>query len=200
MGFESEVVAIKARKRFEGKLHVDSRILEFRSRELKCEFPLDGKTHASFSGQLIKVARGKEKINFEVPGQADRWVDKILNPPDRAKKLGLKEGLVCWLSKGLGRSLAAEVRESGGKVTRDVARCDLAFFWIDDRGKLPELLGLCGDLPAESSIWAVYPKGAKTITQSDVMNAMKKLGFGPSKTAAFDEDISSMRYRRKSGS
>ena len=197
MGLEAKTIAIQNRNRYSGRLHVDSKTLEFRGAELKWAVELGPKVKATYADSLLKVTEGRKTIRFEIEKGGERWVDKILNPPNRMDKLGIKPGTTCWISKGFDRSLLSEIKERGGKSTRTIGKCDLAFFFIEATEALGELLTVCQTLPTDTNIWVVYPKGAKSITQSDVMSALKKIDFGPSKTASFAEGISSMRYRRK---
>lgn len=149
------------------------------------------------SKQRLTVTKGRNKAVFEIGNDGDKWVRKILDPLSRMDKLGVKPGMACWLSRGFGKDFQAELKQHGGKVTRQIGKCELAFFFIRHRDQLGDLFEVCESLPDKTNIWTVYPKGHDAITQSDVMNALKKPGFGPGKTATFDEGVSSMRYARK---
>lgn len=197
MGLEAKAILMANRKRLAGKLHLDSRSLQFRSRQVKHDILLRDVTSATAKGLELHVSINHSNYVFEVPERPERWVDKILNPPSLAKKLGIKPGQNCWLSPGFSRSFAATIRDAGGKIKRSGESCDLAFYFIDDRAGLQPLVHTCQRLPDALSIWVVYPKGSADITQSDVMETMKRINFGPSKTASIDDATSSMRYRKK---
>ncbi|MEM7453344.1 MAG: hypothetical protein AAF456_03205 [Planctomycetota bacterium] len=197
MGLETLTTAHKGRSKYEGKLHLDSKTLKFSGKDFKWSASLGPDLKVSSRGTRLSVSSGTEKIVFEIGDKVDRWVDKILNPPSLLDKLAVKPGMRCWLSKGFRREFAAEIRARGASITRQLDRCDLAFCFVADRQRLDELVDVCFELAAGINVWAVYPKGASTITQGDVMKTMKQIGFGPSKTAAFDDHLSSMRYAKK---
>ncbi len=199
MGLEIKTVAVKGAKKFSGKLHLDSRELKFSSPEFKWSIPLGDGIKAIAKKTKLIVSKGRDKVTFEIGERPERWVDKILNPPSRLDKLGVKPGMKCWLSKGFESEFKTELKSQEAKITRQIDNCDLAFFSIDDRKNFGSLLECCDAMPGATNIWVVYPKGSNAITQGEVMGTLKKAGFGPSKTASFDEQLSSMRYKRKLG-
>jgi hypothetical protein len=113
------------------------------------------------------------------------------------QKLGVKPKTICWVSKGFDRAFFAELKTIGATITRSVNKCGLAFLYLEDRGELPEIKRVADLLPPKINLWIVYPKGDSRITQANVMTATQSLGMGPSKTAAFDDKHSSMRFTRK---
>ena len=197
MGLEITTVAVKGAKKFKGKLHLDSKELKFSSKEFKWSMPLGDGINAVAEKTKLIVSKGRDKVTFEIGEKPERWVNKILNPPSRLDKLGVKASMKCWLSTGFNPEFKTELKGREAKVTRQIDKCDLAFFLVDDRKNLGSLLECCDALPDAVNIWVVYPKGSDAITQGDVMETLKKAGFGPSKTAAFNERLSSMRYKRR---
>lgn len=197
MGLEATTVARKGRKRFEGKLHLDSKSLTFRSPDLRWAAELGESISAESKNDLLIVKQGDEKVTFEIGEKAPKWVEKILNPPTRVTKLGIKPEHRFWLSKGFPRSFAEELKSTGAKATRQMEKCDIAFWRVTEREALIEFAALASRLPEKVNIWIVWPKGSKAIGQTDVMKKTRSLGFGPSKTAAFDDDHSSMRFAKK---
>lgn len=197
MGLEAAAVAIEKENQIPGKLHVDSKQIEFRSKSLRWSIPLDHETAASAEGPRLVVRRRRKKFVVEVGKEIDKWVSKVNNPPSRMKKLGVKPGHVCWLSKGFGKAFADELRLQGAKVTRKLATAEILFLKTETLPELKCLPELIADIEGGTHLWIVWPKGIDSIRQSDVLSAAKELGMGPSKTAAFDDGLSSMRFTFK---
>ena len=195
MGLEEKVTAKKGRKTFDGKLHVDSRQLEFRSKEFKWNVSLDGKPDAEASKGLLVVQNGSEKVSFKV-SEPQKWVSKILNPPSLTKKLGVKSEQCCFISKGFDRAFKTEIRAAGAKIVRSIERAELLFLRIDSVEQLSSFDEVASELESGVNIWVIWPKGSKNIGQSDVMRRAKSLGLGPSKTASINDDHSSMRFAK----
>lgn len=197
MGLECETIAKNGKLAVAGKLHLDSKQLSFRSSELKFTIELGPNVSATAKGSSLLVSSGSEQYTFQVGKPVDRWVRKILNPPTRVEKLGIKDGSSVWVSKGFDRQFRTEIKNANAKTTRQLATCDLALVFIASRVELGLLIEPLDKLPDRVNIWVVWPKGSDAISQSDVMNLVRASGFGPSKTAAFDDQKSSMRFARK---
>ncbi len=196
MGLEAKTTAVKGQVSATGRLHVDSKQIAFTSKDLKWSLDLGPAVKTkSTNGQLV-VWKGQDKITFDVE-KVDRWIDKIMNPPSLLEKLGVKPEMKCWLSSGFSRTFRQQLKDGAASITRKIENCDLAFLFLNDREQFGLMMETCEQLPEKINIWVVYPKGVQQITQGDVMSQMKKIGFGPGKTAAFDDQLSSMRYRRK---
>ena len=197
MGLEAKVVARQGQNVVEGRLFLDSRALSFRSKELKWSVDLGPKVQADVARGQLTVREGRKKIIFEIGEKAQRWADKILNPPSRMTKLGVKAEQKCWLSKGFNKEFRDELKQQGASITRQPDACDLAFCFIADRTRLDQLEEVVNQLSVGTNVWVVWPKGVTGISRSEVMEEARSLGMGPSKTASFDDEHSSMRYAVK---
>jgi hypothetical protein len=197
MGLEAKTIVRHGRKRFAGKLHLDSKSLTFRGPEFRWSAELGNSVTAETKDDLLIVSNGTEKVSFEVGPQAQAWVKKILDPPNLITKLGIKPKQKLWISKGFPKSFIAETKQHGASVTRQIEDCELAFWCVTKREQLIEFVDIADRLPERVNLWIVWTKGSQSIGQTDVMNQAKSSGFGPSKTAAFDDKHSSMRFARK---
>ncbi len=197
MGLEIRTNAILGKKKFQGQLHLDSKTLSFRGPDLKWEQQLCGQFTVFERAGVLHFQSGREKIAFEVGKTTNTWVEKILNPPDRLKKLGIKPNTSVWLSTGFDKRFRDELKAIGVKVIRKIEKCHVAFWNVASREQLVDFQELVEDLPVGINIWVVWPKGSDAIRQRDVMETTKAHGFGPSKTASFDATHSSMRYAKK---
>ena len=93
MGLEQKnCVAIIKNAESTGSLHVDSNELSFRSADLKWSIKVGKGTSARAEDGDLVVRRGSKSATFQVGSKAEKWVDKVLHPPSRGKKLGLKSG------------------------------------------------------------------------------------------------------------
>jgi hypothetical protein len=197
LGLESKATAKTGTKRVLGRLHLDSKQLEFSSPGFKWRTTLGADVKAEARKNWLVVGQGRDKIEFDVGKDAARWVEKILNPPDRPKKLGLKTGMKAWVGAGFDSAFKAELKGSGVSTLRDPGKCEIAFCKISHRDELKQIDLLLRKIPDGVNIWLVWPKGVDEIRQADVMHTTAKENFGPSKSAAFDDRFSSMRFARK---
>lgn len=197
MGLESRVRARYKRQESDGRLHLDSQELTFRGTEFKWSARIDQGIKAVAANGRLVVRTAREQIEFEVGDTVERWVEKILNPPTRLQKLGVKAGMKCWVSSGFDAEFKNELTSNGALLVKKLAECQLAFFLLTKRSDLIKLVSSLGGLPLGVNIWLVWPKAKDTVSQNDVMQTAREHGMGPSKTAAFDESHSSMRFALK---
>lgn len=197
MGLELKTIALNGSEQYAGKLHLDSQSLTFSSKEFKWSIALASRPSVKQSGTKLVIASGAETVSFEVGDEGPRWAHKILNPPNRMDKLGVKPNMRCWVSRGFSRVFLSEIRGAQANITKHLDRSELAFLKVTNRDELSPLLAACETLPQHVNLWVVWPKGSDAVHQGDVMSLTRDLGFGPSKTAAFDETHSSMRFARK---
>lgn len=198
MGMEAKVRMRRGATEGSGALHLDSTTLEFRSKQIRWSAKLgpDIQATANAAGWLTVTCAG-ETFEFELGKQAAKWAEKILNPPSRLQKLGVKPGMKCRKSGTFDASFLAELKTVDVAVTRSLERCDLAFLLLPHRESLGRIADVAAKLPAGINLWVVWPKGSEAIGQADVMKAAASLGLGPSKTPAFDERHSSLRFAKK---
>ena len=181
----------------EGKLHLDSKSLAFVSPELKWTVELDNDLKVEAADGWLIVSLKRDKAKFEIGEDAAKWANAILNPPTRLSKLGVKPSMRYWISGKFEPFFPKELKSFGAVETRKPAECDIAFLYVSDRAQLADLAHLAKSLRLKVNVWIVWPKGSATISQSQVLEAAAQLQMGPSKTAAFDDRHSSMRFAKK---
>ncbi len=198
MGKELATTARYRGQSYQGTIYLESAQISFKSPELRWCVPLGAPTTATATGASVSVRRDGEELEFRVGNAAEKWAEKICNPPTRMTKLGVKAGHKIWLSSGFDQTLRSELKQAGAKLTRQLENSQLALLAVSNRQQLgARWPPLARDLPAGVNVWIVWPKRGQEITQADVMGAAQAAGFGPSKTAAFDDQHSSMRFACK---
>lgn len=197
MGLELRVRARYKRQESDGRLHLDSQELNFRGTEFQWSTRIgQGIKAVATNGRLV-VRADREQIEFDVGETAEKWVEKILNPPSRLQKLGVKTEMKCWVSSGFDSGFKDELTSNGSLLVKKIAECQLAFFLLTKRSDLTKLVSSVSELPLGVNIWIVWPKGTDAVSQKDVMQTARECGMGPSKTAAFDASHSSLRFALK---
>ena len=138
MGLETKTFAIQNRRKTPGKLYLDSKSLSFRSNEMKCEFSLGDSLSAKVLNGKLYVQQGQTRVVFELGSAAPKWLEKILNPPSRTKKLGIKPDNKVWLSVGFEKAFRDEIKETGATITRKLERSDLAIWKVAGKEQLSQ--------------------------------------------------------------
>ncbi|PVM86231.1 DUF3052 domain-containing protein [Caulobacter radicis] len=137
------------------------------------------------------------------PGQADKWVHAILNPPTRLDKLGVKPGMSVVVD---GVDDEAFLEELSTRVDAEVGTgedfedVDLLFLAADDLGQLDRLEDLQGALAEKGAIWVVSQKGKTApLKDVDVLAAARGVGLSDTKVCAFSKTHTALRFVRRKG-
>ncbi|PLR20179.1 DUF3052 domain-containing protein [Caulobacter zeae] len=137
------------------------------------------------------------------PGQAEKWVHAILNPPTRLDKLGVKPGMKVAVDgvddEAFLDELADRVEAEIGPG-EDFEDLDLLFLAADDLGQLDRLEDLQGALAEKGAIWVVSQKGKTApLKDVDVMAAARGVGLVDTKVCAFSKTHTALRFVRRKG-
>ena len=204
MGREATCTARHAGKTSAGKALLETAELVFRG---------DFRVAVRFE-DITTVSAGTSKLTVRWPGgtlvldlgaQAERWAQRIRNPPTRLDKLGVKATSIVALLGGardatrpggdaelelfvteLGARGATVVRGTIDAGALDVENTsDILFLWLERRDDLRPLARLARSMRDDAALWVLRPKGSAAVSESDVRAAAKAARLVDVKVAAF---------------
>jgi hypothetical protein len=149
----------------------------------------DGKLHLQWSGDSAVLELGEP---------AEKWAHAILHPKSTIEKLGVKPGMKL---SAVGMPVDSTMKDaqkaaasfSRAKPLRD---SDIIFFGIDSPVALSGLRKLISSLSANGSIWVVYPKGRKEITELRVLQAGRAAGLYDVKVVSYSATLTALKFVR----
>jgi hypothetical protein len=195
MGNEANCSASLGRQKARGKALLETSELIFRSEDeaLRLKIPFATiKSAKAVDGELrLEIPEGLAV--FALGANAAKWCEKILHPKTRIEKLGVKPNGLVSLLGDFRDDFVAELRSTTKNVTSGkVAEASESIFLSAGTAKdLGQVAKLAKSLKGATSLWIVYPKGQKVITENDVLAAGRKaqlkdvkvVGFSPTHTA-----------------
>ncbi len=171
-----------------GRLALETSEIIYRSDALRLKISLKDIRSATAEGGSLIIAWSGAQAVFEIGPKAPKWVDKILNPPSLATKLGIKPGLKISIRGDLG---------SAFKPAPLVPGSDIILFHAATLEDLEEVPKLITSLAPKGALWIIYPKGRKDIRESDVRSAALGAGLVDIKVAAFDKTLTATKWVRR---
>jgi hypothetical protein len=193
MGQELECKArIGRRARMVGKAQLETDFLLFRGPE---------RFKVSF-GELtsVKADRGILKLEFaggpaelELGAAAEKWAQKILNPPSLMDKLGVKPGLTVRLIGEFEASFGKDIAERQA-VTLATGQCNVLFLAAGKLAELDRIRKLKTNLKSGGALWVIYPKGVSDIKESQVIQAGRAAGMKDVKVARFSATHTALKF------
>jgi hypothetical protein len=147
---------------------------------LKIPFQSIGTMEASDGRLLVSFSGGQAA--FELGPAAEKWRQKILNPPTLMDKLGVKAGSRVSVEGVDDPAFLRELKSRGPVAARQ--DCDIVFFGAQREAALKRITVLKKRIAPAGAFWVIYPKGQKTITEVGVIAAGRAAGLVDVKVAS----------------
>jgi len=193
MGAEVTCTARFKRQTVSGKARLETDVLQFRGADLRLSIPFKEMSKVEARAGALSVTFGAGTASFDIGAAAPKWVDKILHPPSRLKKLGAAPD---WRVSAIGVADNAFLSELEAVVAqlsigRVLKESDAIFFGVTNAAELARLEKLKPSLKPNGAIWIIRPKGRPEISEQATMAAgkaaglvdVKVVGFSPTHTA-----------------
>src|SRR5271169_7855 len=124
------------RRTLAGKAYLEGDHILFRGEERLKIFLKDLQSVTAQAGVLTLDFPGGP-ASLELGAAAGKWADKILHPPSRADKLGIKSGLTVRLDGEFDGGFLDELRDT--EIVAGKAKADLIFLAAPDRQALARI-------------------------------------------------------------
>jgi len=192
MGQELDCRIRYQKKIFTGRALLETDHLLFRGEErIKVLFKqLRGVTAA---GGVLKLDFPQGPAELELGPAAEKWAHKILHPPSRLDKLGVKAGLTAQMTGEFEPGFADELQAAGVKV-ESKGKHDLVFFSAHKTGELAKIAKLAAGLKPAGALWVIYPKGIQDIREVQVIEAGRAAGLKDVKVASFSTTHTGLKF------
>jgi hypothetical protein len=133
------------------------------------------------------------------PGEAEKWLHAIQNPPGRLDKLGVKAGQTVVVEGLDDPEFLAELSERVEPVEA-YENVDLLFLGVEDLADFDQLEDLAGGLAAKGAIWIVAQKGkGAPLKDTQILAAAREQGLVDTKVCAFSKTHTALRFVRRKG-
>jgi hypothetical protein len=187
MGAEATVTARFKSEVASGKARLEAEVLHFRGGDLRLSIPFKQMSKVTARGGVLSVTYPGGTASFDLGPAAPKWADKILHPPSRLQKIGVKPG---WRVTAIGVDDDAFLKDLEGAVAqlsvgRVVKACDAIFFGVTREAELARLEKLKGSLKPNGALWIIRPKGRPEISERGTMAAGKAAGLVDVKVVGF---------------
>jgi hypothetical protein len=189
MGQELDCTLHYRKRTLTGKAYLETAFILFRGEErLKIRFEQLTGVHAA--GGVLRLEFAEGPALFELGAAAGKWARKILHPPTRLEKLGVKPGLAIAVGGELELEFLREIGEVAGAKTK----VDLLFLAAQRTADLARIAKLKARLKPRGALWVVYPKGVTAIREIEVIEAGRAAGLKDNKVASFSSTHTALRF------
>lgn len=193
MGAEAVAKRLMGKSWIPGRALLETDDLIFRG-DARCKVPYRDITKITAKGHRLEVATNMETFVFELEADAEAWAKKIQNPKGRLEKLGVKPGSKVALLCMSDETFRTELDKAGVTPTTHDRNLDAVFAGAGDRGELHDFGSWKRHIANDGAVWVVFPKGRKEITESDVLEAGRKVGLKDVKVVRFSETHTALKF------
>jgi hypothetical protein len=133
------------------------------------------------------------------PGQADKWLHAIQNPPGRLDKLGVKAGQTVVV-EGIDDAEFLDELSTRAPPVEAYEDIDLLFLGVEDLADFDQLEDLTGGLGPKGAIWIVAQKGkGAPLKDVEILTAAREQGLVDTKVCAFSKTHTALRFVKHKG-
>ena len=170
-----------------GKARLETDVLHLRGADLKLDVPFKQMKKVRAADGALSFNGPRGTVTLDLGPDAPKWADKILHPPSRLAKIGVKPD---WHVATLGiddQDFLTELEGAAAilSIGRTIKNCDAIFFGATAASQLGRLHVLRRSLKPDGALWVVRPKGRPEISEAAVMQAGKAAGLVDVKVVSF---------------
>lgn len=194
MGQEVECTMRYRERQVAGKAQLESDYVLFRGGEDRLKVPFKELTGVTAAAGVLRLEFAGGPAELELGKAAEKWAGKILNPPTRADKLGLKPGLTALLVGQFDKEFVQEVAARGVVSATARQKADIIFCLVERTADLSQTAEVARGMKPDGALWIVFPKGLKTIREIEVIEAGRAAGLKDIKVASFSSTHTALKF------
>src|SRR5678816_2403241 len=161
MGQEADCKARFKKQVSAGHAMLETDYVLFRG-DFRVKIPFKSMRKVKATGDWLKIDAPEGALELDLGPAAAKWEQKILHPPSRLDKIGVKAGHKVVILGVDDAALAGELAERGAIVAkRAAAGTDIVLLGAGKKLDLDRLEALKPAIHPAGAVWIVYPKGVK---------------------------------------
>jgi len=185
MGREAACTATWKRQRADGRALLETESVIFRG-PFRVELRFDSLTRVETRGGTLSLETPAGTLVLALDeGEAERWADRIRNPPTLADKLGVTPGMHVIVVGVDDDAVVGMLRARAGRLTlgRIAKGADMIVCGLGRAADLRRFATLRAAIDPDGAIWTVRPKGVPEISEAAVRAAAREAGLVDVKVA-----------------
>jgi len=196
MGAETTCSVTFKRKTSTAKVRLETNVLQIRATDLKLDVPFSAMKKVVARNGALRIDHGDASLTLALGKTAERWVEKILHPPSRLTKLGVRPDWRAAIVGDLDREFVDELRDAVAtlSVGRMVKQADAVFVGISSPSDFERVATAKSSIKSDGAVWLIRPKGSAEVTEGSVMAAGKAAGLVDVKVVGFSPTHSALKF------
>jgi hypothetical protein len=196
MGAETNCAVTFKGKISTANVRLETNVLQVRGANLKLDVPFTAMKKVAARDGMLLIGHPAGLLTLALGKAADQWVDKILHPPSRLTKIGVRPEWRAAVVGAVENDFVDQLRSaiSSLSVGRTIKGADAIFVGIARPADFKRISAAKSAIKANGAVWLIRPKGSAAVTESAVMSAGKAAGLVDVKVVAFSSTHSAMKF------
>jgi hypothetical protein len=196
MGAETTCEVTFNGKTSTAKVRLETAVLQIRGADLRLDVPFASMKKVVARDGSLKVGHAAGSLTLALGKAADKWVEKILHPPSRLTKLGVRSDWRAVILGNIEREFVDELRAAVTtlSVGRVLKQADAIFVGITRPSDFERVSAAKSSIKPDGAVWLIRPKGSAEVTEGAVMAAGKAAGLVDVKVVAFSATHSALKF------
>lgn len=196
MGLETTCSATFDGQTSVGRAELQTDHVLFRG-DFRVKVPLASIIDVAVKAGVLSLKSAEGTLWLALGPSAEKWAAKIVSPPSRMQKLGVRAGMKVSVLGVSDAAFEAELKAASADVSRRVRKESdqiyVAIESVDDLGRFKKVLP---SLKQDGAIWAIRRKGLKDASEAATMAAGIAAGLVDVKVARFSETHAAEKFVR----
>jgi Protein of unknown function (DUF3052) len=194
MGLTAECDVLCEQQTYRCKAYLEERDLILRG-EFRLKVPFAQIGSLESDDERLVVHHSGPAVTLVLGKDARKWAARITHPPSLIDKLGVKEGQVVSVLGVDDPGFRDELRSRTSKIAVDTASkdSDWIFVAVESQDDLSRLRTLKASIKKTGSIWAIWKKGRKELTEDHIRKAAIGAGLVDIKVARVSDALSGLK-------
>jgi hypothetical protein len=178
------------------KARLETDVLRVRSAELKLDLVCRDLSRVGASDGVLSVSNKGGTLTLAIGSAATKWAEKIVHPPSRGDRLGVKPGWRVSVVGEIDRAFTSELKRRVARLSvgRVLERSNAIFFGASREADLDRLGTLATALTPDGALWTIRPKGVPAISERAVRAAGQAAGLVDVKVVRFSETHTAEKF------
>lgn len=178
------------------KARLETDVLHVQSSDMKLDLVCRDLRSVEAHDGVLSVSNADGTLTSAIGSAAAKWVEKIVHPPSRADKLGVKPEWRVSLVGHIDRAFAVELKPLVARLSvgRVLAPSNAIFFGVSREAELSRVARLVTSLMADGALWTIRPKGVPEISERAVRAAGRAAGLVAVKVVRFSESHTAEKF------
>lgn len=183
-------------KKSTARVRLETNVLQIRAADFKLDVPFNRmKKVASRHGSLL-IDHGGGRLSLALGKSAVKWAEKILHPPSRLTKIGVRAEWHAAILGPIDNSFVAELRSAIASLSlgRTVKGADAIFVGVAHPSDFERVATAKSAIKEDGAVWLIRPKGSAAVTEGEVMAAGRSAGLVDVKVVALSPTHSALKF------